>query len=291
MEIVRRNRKTNVKNTVVDNSQNVHDVGIRSEVAKAIIHLTKDKCKLNSKDALREFGEVIGAISVQNDDTYPFYESFFDKFKNLFTRNRRRKVINDITNNDDSRWRSDVSQDAEGDYLFIKSLYDRGGRCEESGVTFPKLFRYFWNRISMSENKDDILKTFVQNAIPEMRQVCFVGRISRIINCLSGYFDDIVIDIPIGEQIQMKYNIVSKRNKKYDYSPFLYNVICYYEFRDLLEELELSKETVNKWIYPYIEEIEEILEKHNQINDIKRKLPDGLMSRFDKDQQNDVFTT
>ena len=89
----------------------------------------------------------------------------------------------------------------------------------------------------------------------------------------------------------MKYNVVSKRNKKYDHSPFLYNVICYYEFRDLLEELELSKETVYKWIYPYIEEIEEILEKNNQINNIKKKLPDDMLSRFNEDQQKGTFVT
>ena len=272
----------------MDNSQNVHDVDIRSEVAKAILHLTKDKCKLKSKDALREFGEVIGATSVETDNyTYAFYENIFSKFKNLFTGNNRSKVV--PTN--DGKWRSDISSDAEGDYLFIKSLYERGGKCEESGVTFPRLFKYFWNRLSTSDHKDDILKTFVQDAIPEMRQVCFVGRISRVINCLSGYFDDIVIDIPIGEQIQMKYNIISKRNEKYDNSPFLYNVICYYEFKDLLEELELSKETVYKWIYPYIEEIEDILENNNRINDIKRKLPDNLLSRFNQDNQNNIFTT
>lgn len=170
---------------------------------------------------------------------------------------------------------------SKNDSDFIKNLCEINSVCSITGITFLKLFKYFWNRVSHSKYKEDIIKTFIKDDIPEMRIVCFIGRISRVINCLSGYFQDIVISIPLNEQIQMKYNLVVKEFKIYKNNPFLYNVLCYYKLKDLLEELELDKNKINEWIYPFIEELEDI--DKSEIDKNIYKLPKNILDRYNID--------
>jgi len=170
---------------------------------------------------------------------------------------------------------------SKNDSDFIKNLCEINSVCSITGITFSKLFKYFWNRVSQSKDKEDIIKTFIKDDIPEMHIVCFIGRISRVINCLSGYFEDIVISIPINEQIQMKYNLVSKQYETYKNNPFLYNVFCYYKLKDLLEELKLDKNKINEWIYPFIEELEDI--DKSEIDKNMNKLPKNILDRYNID--------
>ena len=51
------------KRVVYADSQNVHDIKIRDEVAEVIKKLMKDECEITEESALKEFGEVIGALT------------------------------------------------------------------------------------------------------------------------------------------------------------------------------------------------------------------------------------
>ena len=142
----------------------------------------------------------------------------------------------------------------------------------------------------MSKDKEDILDIFIKEAIPEMRIVCFVGRVSRIINSLSGFFPDIEIKITEKQQIQAKHNIVIKKFGGIKFFPMKYNIMCYYTFKELLEEIEIEKNTIDKWLYHYIEELEEIFEE-NEPDYEKLKLSIDIMNKFKEDYNNNIFIT
>ena len=176
------------------------------------------------------------------------------------------------------------------DYLFIKGLTDMKYIDSMTKCTFGTIFRLFLNRAYMSENKKEILDIFIKEGIPDMRIVCFVGRISRVINSLSGFFPDIEIKITDTQQIQAKHKLVIKKFKGIKSYPMKYNIMCYYTFKELLEEIEIEKKTIDKWLYPYIEELEEIFEEKSPDYG-ELKLPDNIINLFQKDYNNSVFVT
>ena len=265
-----------IKRTVVDNSQNVHDSKIRQEVSDAIIKLIKnDKCNISPEFALKEFGEVIGYT--EEDIDIQHYDCFGKEKKN-------NKKVSDI------KWSVDYSKDPEEDYNFIKKLYNISHSCSISKITIKKLFTYFWNRVRDSDNKDEILKTFITEDIPEMKIVCFVGRISRIINCLSGYFDDINVGISIKQQIDMKINLTLKKFDRYKNETLKFNILCYYHLIELLQEIKIENEIIQKWVYPFIEEIEENIDNPHS-NFIIKNLPEDIRNKFTSDLENGIFET
>lgn len=264
-----------IKRTIVDNSQNVHDSKIRQEVTDAIIKLIKnDKCNISPEFALKEFGEVIGYIE---EDNIQYYDCFRKK------KNNNHKVS-------DIKWTVDYSKNPEEDYNFIKKLYNISHSCSISKITIKKLFTYFWNRVRDSNNKNEILKTFITEDIPEMKIVCFVGRISRIINCLSGYFDDINVGISIKQQIDMKINLTLKKFNRYKNETLKFNILCYYHLIELLQEINIENEIIQKWVYPFIEEIEENIDNPHS-NFIIKNLPEDIRNKFTQDLQNGIFET
>lgn len=265
-----------IERTVVDNSQNVHDNKIRQEVSDAIIKLIKnDECKISPEFAIKEFGDVIGYTEEYYDNQ--LYNCFGKKKKN-------NKKVSDI------KWTVDYSKDPEEDYNFIKKLYNISHSCSISKITVKKLFTYFWNRVRDSDNKNEILKTFITEDIPEMKIVCFVGRISRIINCLSGYFDDINVGISIKQQIEMKINITLKKFDRYKNQKLKFNILCYYHLIELLQEIKIENEIIQKWVYPFIEEIEENIDNPHS-NFIIKNLPEDIRNKFTLDLKNGIFDT
>ena len=69
---------------------------------------------------------------------------------------------------------------------------------------------------------------------------CFTGRITRLVNCLSGFDDDVVIKISDNEQIG---NVLSAMRTKYENDD---------EFREnaikQLLELRYDLSVINEWI-------------------------------------------
>jgi len=69
---------------------------------------------------------------------------------------------------------------------------------------------------------------------------CFTGRITRLVNCLSGFDDDVVIKISDNEQIG---NVLSVMRNKYEKDD---------EFREnaikQLLELGYDLSVINEWI-------------------------------------------
>ena len=110
--------------------------------------------------------------------------------------------------------------------------------------------------------------------IGEMKQVCFTGRVSRLVNVLNGFYDDMRINISSGSQIQAKYNIVLQKYKKIvDDNKFIYNILFYYDFKEMLVEIETEKEVLNVWLEPLKDEMEEWITENNfDVNDYEKLL-------------------
>lgn len=242
------NNLPNRVKTVHNDAQNVHDVTIRKEVSDAIKKLSEDKCEITFKQALLEFSNVIGASNISRQNGFR---------QNAFGKNN---------------WHVNYSNNPVADYIFIQKICNMPGVDSKTKMSFSKLFKFFWNRIRNNDNRDEIMKIFLTEDIPEMKIVCFVGRISRIINCLSGFFDDIQIKISLSQQIECKYNVVSNKYKDIIHDDMQYNIRCKYHLIKLLKEIEVKKEIIDGWISPFCEEIEELIcEKYDVDDSVEEK--------------------
>jgi Leucine-rich repeat (LRR) protein len=76
-------------------------------------------------------------------------------------------------------------------------------------ITFSELLKYVWNRITKHKHKDDILK-ILDEEMENAECKCFTGRISRLVNVLNGYYDDINIKISDNSQIGTIISIIKQ---------------------------------------------------------------------------------
>ena len=67
-------------------------------------------------------------------------------------------------------------------------------------ITYSDLLIYVWSRIMKSNNKDEILAVLNQE-ISDGLCMCFTGRLTRLLNTLVGFYDDIELQISDSEQI------------------------------------------------------------------------------------------
>jgi hypothetical protein len=106
-------------------------------------------------------------------------------------------------------------------------------------VSFYDIFKLVWNRIMTSPNKKELIN-ILNTEMKDADCKCFTGRITRLINVLVGYYDDIHIRISDSEQIS---NIISQIQNKYiDDDDIKKNVI------KELEERGYSKKIIDEWI-------------------------------------------
>jgi hypothetical protein len=90
-----------------------------------------------------------------------------------------------------------------------------------------------------SPNKKELIN-ILNTEMKDADCKCFTGRITRLINVLVGYYDDIHIRISDSEQIS---NIISQIQNKYiDDDDIKKNVI------KELEERGYSKKIIDEWI-------------------------------------------
>ena len=72
-------------------------------------------------------------------------------------------------------------------------------------ITFEELLLHTISRIEINEEKDQILN-IMNSEIQDSECKCYVGRISRLVNCLSGF--DPLVNIQISDTEQIG-NIIS----------------------------------------------------------------------------------
>ena len=116
--------------------------------------------------------------------------------------------------------------------------------CDENAthsillITYSDLLIYVWSRVMKSNNKDEILQVLNQE-INDGLCMCFTGRLTRLLNTLVGFYDDIELQISDSEQIT---NIImSLKNKFHDEQ--LRDTV-----RKELLDRQYSETVINEWL-------------------------------------------
>jgi hypothetical protein len=106
-------------------------------------------------------------------------------------------------------------------------------------VTFEEVLHSIWCKIRVHNNKEDIIK-ILNIEILESECKCFTGRLTRLINCLSGFDDNIKIEISNSEQMSNISKIL--------YDKYSNNIEDYQrELRKEFEERGYSEEYIQLW--------------------------------------------
>jgi len=105
-------------------------------------------------------------------------------------------------------------------------------------LTYSELLCYVWTRIMKHSNRNDILEILNQE-IKDGICMCFTGRLTRLLNVLVGFYDDIEIQISDSEQIT---NIILSLQKKYSGDQLKD------EFKKELLERQYTETIINEWL-------------------------------------------
>jgi len=105
-------------------------------------------------------------------------------------------------------------------------------------VKFDEVFKYVISRIIKHSDSNEIFK-ILNEEIKDTICKCFTGRMTRLVNVLNGFYDDITIQIGSNEQIS---NIIITLQKKYGGDELVKQV------RLEMEEREYDEETIETWL-------------------------------------------
>ena len=107
-------------------------------------------------------------------------------------------------------------------------------------ITYSDLLIYVWSRITFNPNKDEILQVLNQE-INDGLCMCFTGRLTRLLNTLVGFYDDIELQISDSEQITNI--IISLKDKFSSNQEQLKDAVK----KELLER-QYSETVINEWL-------------------------------------------
>ena len=106
-------------------------------------------------------------------------------------------------------------------------------------ITYSDLLIYVWSRIIASPNANEILSVLNQE-ISDGLCMCFTGRLTRLLNTLVGFYDDIELQISDSEQIT---NIIIGLKNKFPSGEELRDAV-----KKELYERQYSESIINEWL-------------------------------------------
>ena len=113
------------------------------------------------------------------------------------------------------------------------------------GITFKELLLAVWSIIRDHKDGNEIIG-IMNTEMTDADCKCFTGKMSRLINCLNGYDDRVVITMAENDQIGNIIIIEKEKLGEYDVETHKSNV------KIAMEERGYGKETIEEWIN-YIE--------------------------------------
>ena len=146
---------------------------------------------------------------------------------------------------------SSILSDSTLTYFTKQSLVEYARNTDlisEVNVTFLEVLTSVWNRIITNEHVTDI-KHVLNGEMLDAECMCFTGRVSRLVNCLSGF--DVLVEVKISdnEQIGNVIAVIRERLKfEGKYTVELHKEISLVE----LKELGYTEDVVGVWL-EYIE--------------------------------------
>ena len=106
-------------------------------------------------------------------------------------------------------------------------------------VSFYDVFVKVFSRIMKHPNKTDIIHR-LDEELKESECKCFTGRLTRLVNCLVGFYDDIVISISDSERISA---IILSTLDGREMDDELRKVCI-----DKLKAIDVADEEIEKWV-------------------------------------------
>ena len=105
-------------------------------------------------------------------------------------------------------------------------------------ITFKEVFRYVISRIVRHPDSNEMFK-ILDEEINDAICKCLTGRMIRLVDVLSGFYDDIIIQIGSDEQIS---NIIIMLQNKYEGDELVKQI------RNAMKERGYDAETINEWV-------------------------------------------
>jgi len=216
---------------------------------------------------LQQFNIEDNPITVVSPNAHKFIDAIFNKksvvndLQNIHTSSVQKNTIKSIENImrvvgvinhtniiDISQIMSDKVLTVECKNMISKEFH-KNEVLMAVNMTFKQLFLMVWKYIHM----DSVFTVDVQNEIKKIlsvdmvgsKDLCFVGKITRLIGCLNGFSDLVQITISEAEEIGM---IISKIEKnlvaKGDYTPEKHYELALEELR----QMGFNEETIQEWV-------------------------------------------
>ncbi len=110
-----------------------------------------------------------------------------------------------------------------------------------NGVTYGELLERIWAISEIHEHKIEMRKVLRQE-ITSGIDVCFTGRVTRLVNSLTGFIEEVQVGISENEQIS---NVVITLMKKYENDP---DIDIRAKVKEALDELKISEEKQKDWL-------------------------------------------
>lgn len=156
--------------TIYTNMQNVHDLSVTKQVIDTLRNLIKmTKTERNSE-------EVYNCIT-----------------------NRKFYTNSDMDGSDNEKRKDAIVE------VFQRIIIDT---ARYEGLPMSEIMMLVWEKIATSENKDELERRLVDEMY-EMHKTCSTGHLSRLINVLSGFYDDIQ-PIKISYKEQLRSNVFAR---------------------------------------------------------------------------------
>ena len=105
-------------------------------------------------------------------------------------------------------------------------------------VKFDEVFKYVVSRIAGHSESTEMFK-ILNEEIKDTICKCFTGRMTRLVNVLNGFYDDITIQIGSNEQIS---NIIIMLKERHEGDGLVKQI------RLEMEERNYDKETIEEWL-------------------------------------------
>lgn len=202
-----------IRNALEGNGQTVHLTSINKSIVrahKAIVKYIKEN-NLNYNDAT-------GSIIEKNSNV--FFKPDEDKIiKNMFNLFLELKLTNNTTK--------------IKEYIDNRVYVNSVEKHSVLGITYKDLFFQVWLIVLNHPEKNNLVERFYTE-IHDSIDMCFTGRMNRLVNVLVGYIDGVVVNISLKEEIQMSIQRVIKKlnDKRIDFITAKKEIheILYYDY-------------------------------------------------------------